>query len=69
MLDRGILVTLVLELMMVSFVCAAENAVVLNGEVVDADTGEPLAHRVYIQDRNGNTPLMSAIRLRLRHEM
>ena len=53
MLNRGILVTLVLELMLVSFVCAAENGIVLNGEVVDADTGETLAHRIYIQDEKG----------------
>ena len=53
MLSRGILVTLVLELILVSFVCAAENGVVLNGEVVDADTGETLAHRIYIQDEKG----------------
>ena len=53
MLSRGILVTLVFELILVSFVCAAENGIVLNGEVVDTDTGETLAHRIYIQDEKG----------------
>jgi hypothetical protein len=53
MLSRRILVTLVLELMLVSFVCATENGGGLNGEVVDADTGETLAHRIYIQDEKG----------------
>lgn len=53
MISRGFLAALVLELMLVSFVCAAENTVVLNGQVVDADTGETLAHRIYIQDEKG----------------
>ena len=53
MLNRGILVTLVLELMLVSFAYAAENGIVLNGVVVDADTGEPVACRIYIQDEKG----------------
>jgi hypothetical protein len=53
MLNRGILVTLVFELMLVSFAYAAENGIVLNGEVVDADTGEPVACRIYIQDEKG----------------
>jgi hypothetical protein len=39
--------------MLVSFVYAAENGIVLNGEVVDADTGEPVAYRIYIQDDKG----------------
>ncbi|NIP23861.1 MAG: hypothetical protein GWN67_03705 [Phycisphaerae bacterium] len=53
MLNRGILLTLVLELMLVSFAYAAENGIILNGEVVDADTGEPVACRIYIQDEKG----------------
>lgn len=53
MLSRGVLVTLVFELMLVSSACAAENGIVLNGEVVDSDTGEPVSCRIYIQDEKG----------------
>jgi hypothetical protein len=53
MLERRILTVFVLKLVFVSWVCAAENGAVLNGEVLDADTGEPLACRVYIQDDKG----------------
>jgi hypothetical protein len=53
MLKRSIVAVLVLKLMFVSLVFAAENGAVLNGEVVDADTGETLACRVYIQDDKG----------------
>ncbi|MHC4431156.1 MAG: CehA/McbA family metallohydrolase [Planctomycetota bacterium] len=35
-----------------SFACAADAAV-LRGQVVDAETGKPLAHRVYIRGDNG----------------
>ncbi|MHC4890876.1 MAG: CehA/McbA family metallohydrolase [Planctomycetota bacterium] len=53
MLRHGFPATLVLILTAVSFVFAAEKAVVLNSEVVDADTGELLAHRMYIRAKNG----------------
>ena len=53
MFNRGFLAVSVLKLMFVPLVFAVENGAVLNGEVVDADTGKTLAHRVYIQDDKG----------------
>jgi len=53
MLRRSFPIILVLLLTAVSFVFAAEKAVVFNGEVADADTGELLAHRIYIRAENG----------------
>ncbi len=40
-------------LLILSFVCAADGAVVLKGRVVDAETSESLAHRIYIRGENG----------------
>ncbi len=43
----------VLMLMVVCFAHPTEAAVVLNGHVVDAETGILLAHRIYIRGENG----------------
>lgn len=53
MLKCGFAAALVLILMGTSLEWTAENAVILTGEVVDADTGSPLAHRMYIRAENG----------------
>ena len=53
MLRRSFQAAFVLIFIVVSFARAAENKVILNGEVVDADTGKSLAHRVYIRVENG----------------
>jgi hypothetical protein len=46
-------VAFVLILIVVSFKGTAVSAATLNGEVVDADTGQLLAHRIYIRAENG----------------
>jgi hypothetical protein len=53
MLDRSILAVFVLKLIFVPCVYSAENGAVLKGDVVDVDTGEPVACRIYIQDEKG----------------
>ena len=53
MLRRVFPSVLLLVSIMLSFVCAADGAVVLRGRVVDAETGEPLAHRIYIRGEDG----------------
>jgi len=53
MLRRTLLSILVVLLTPAFCVFAADGKVVLKGEVVDADTGERLAHRIYVRGEDG----------------
>lgn len=53
MLRRTLPSVLLLMSIMLSLAFAVDGAVALKGRVVDAETGKPLAHRIYIRSEDG----------------